>query len=146
MGGRFNCQARSCFSLTMKLHQPGSKHDRRETASQPEANLARSACYIPANHQNGKEEYDNRKYYNDHFPAPTPIETASQDMARTCHIVSQMGHRFSDSRNFTLIVSCALLSLETTMIRVDTVIENIRQLWTEEQGQDIAEYAVMLAV
>ena len=27
-----------------------------------------------------------------------------------------------------------------------TVIEMIRQLWTEEQGQDVAEYAVMLAV
>jgi Flp pilus assembly pilin Flp len=26
------------------------------------------------------------------------------------------------------------------------VIEMIRQLWTEEQGQDVAEYAVMLAV
>jgi len=27
-----------------------------------------------------------------------------------------------------------------------TVIKTIRQLWTEEQGQDVAEYAVMLAV
>jgi Flp pilus assembly pilin Flp len=27
-----------------------------------------------------------------------------------------------------------------------TVIEMIRQLWGEEQGQDVAEYAVMLAV
>jgi Flp pilus assembly pilin Flp len=27
-----------------------------------------------------------------------------------------------------------------------TVIAMIRQLWSEEQGQDIAEYAVMLAV
>ena len=27
-----------------------------------------------------------------------------------------------------------------------TVIKMIRQLWTEEQGQDVAEYAVMLAV
>ena len=27
-----------------------------------------------------------------------------------------------------------------------TVIEMIRQLWAEEQGQDVAEYAVMLAV
>ena len=27
-----------------------------------------------------------------------------------------------------------------------TVIEMIRQLWDEEQGQDVAEYAVMLAV
>jgi Flp pilus assembly pilin Flp len=27
-----------------------------------------------------------------------------------------------------------------------TVIATIRQLWSEEQGQDIAEYAVMLAV
>jgi len=26
------------------------------------------------------------------------------------------------------------------------VIEIIRQLWAEEQGQDVAEYAVMLAV
>lgn len=26
------------------------------------------------------------------------------------------------------------------------VIEIIRQLWTEENGQDVAEYAVMLAV
>jgi Flp pilus assembly pilin Flp len=26
------------------------------------------------------------------------------------------------------------------------VIETIRQLWTEENGQDVAEYAVMLAV
>jgi len=27
-----------------------------------------------------------------------------------------------------------------------TVIKIIRQLWAEEQGQDVAEYAVMLAV
>jgi Flp pilus assembly pilin Flp len=27
-----------------------------------------------------------------------------------------------------------------------TVIEAIRQLWIEESGQDVAEYAVMLAV
>jgi pilus assembly protein Flp/PilA len=27
-----------------------------------------------------------------------------------------------------------------------TVIDRIRQLWTEENGQDVAEYAVMLAV
>jgi len=27
-----------------------------------------------------------------------------------------------------------------------TVMKMIRQLWTEEQGQDVAEYAVMLAV
>ncbi|MGO9403541.1 MAG: Flp family type IVb pilin [Terriglobales bacterium] len=27
-----------------------------------------------------------------------------------------------------------------------TVIKAIRQLWTEEKGQDVAEYAVMLAV
>jgi len=26
------------------------------------------------------------------------------------------------------------------------VIQKIRQLWTEESGQDVAEYAVMLAV
>jgi Flp pilus assembly pilin Flp len=26
------------------------------------------------------------------------------------------------------------------------VIKNIRQLWVEESGQDVAEYAVMLAV
>jgi Flp pilus assembly pilin Flp len=26
------------------------------------------------------------------------------------------------------------------------VIDKIRQLWTEEDGQDVAEYAVMLAV
>jgi Flp pilus assembly pilin Flp len=26
------------------------------------------------------------------------------------------------------------------------VIETIRQLWSEDQGQDVAEYAVMLAV
>jgi Flp pilus assembly pilin Flp len=26
------------------------------------------------------------------------------------------------------------------------VISNIRQLWTEDNGQDVAEYAVMLAV
>jgi pilus assembly protein Flp/PilA len=28
----------------------------------------------------------------------------------------------------------------------NTVIDRIRQLWTEESGQDVAEYAVMLAV
>jgi len=27
-----------------------------------------------------------------------------------------------------------------------TVIQSIRQLWAEESGQDVAEYAVMLAV
>jgi Flp pilus assembly pilin Flp len=27
-----------------------------------------------------------------------------------------------------------------------TVIQAIRQLWTEDSGQDVAEYAVMLAV
>jgi Flp pilus assembly pilin Flp len=27
-----------------------------------------------------------------------------------------------------------------------TMIETIRQLWAEESGQDVAEYAVMLAV
>ena len=27
-----------------------------------------------------------------------------------------------------------------------TVINKIRQLWAEDQGQDVAEYAVMLAV
>jgi pilus assembly protein Flp/PilA len=27
-----------------------------------------------------------------------------------------------------------------------TVIDRIRQLWSEESGQDVAEYAVMLAV
>ena len=29
---------------------------------------------------------------------------------------------------------------------VKTVIATIRQLWTEDHGQDVAEYAVMLAV
>ncbi len=34
-----------------------------------------------------------------------------------------------------------------TSLRGDTqVIKAIRQLWTEESGQDVAEYAVMLAV
>jgi Flp pilus assembly pilin Flp len=28
----------------------------------------------------------------------------------------------------------------------DNVIKNLRQLWAEESGQDVAEYAVMLAV
>lgn len=28
----------------------------------------------------------------------------------------------------------------------DTVIATLRQLWTEDHGQDVAEYAVMLAV
>jgi Flp pilus assembly pilin Flp len=28
----------------------------------------------------------------------------------------------------------------------NTVIATIRQLWTEDHGQDVAEYAVMLAV
>jgi len=28
----------------------------------------------------------------------------------------------------------------------ETVIKAIRQLWTDESGQDVAEYAVMLAV
>lgn len=28
----------------------------------------------------------------------------------------------------------------------NTVIQNIRQLWNEDHGQDVAEYAVMLAV
>jgi pilus assembly protein Flp/PilA len=28
----------------------------------------------------------------------------------------------------------------------NTVIDRIRQLWSEESGQDVAEYAVMLAV
>jgi Flp pilus assembly pilin Flp len=32
------------------------------------------------------------------------------------------------------------------VVRGGTVIERIRQLWIEEQGQDVAEYAVMLAV
>jgi Flp pilus assembly pilin Flp len=31
-------------------------------------------------------------------------------------------------------------------LREQQVIKTIRQLWTEEQGQDVAEYAVMLAV
>jgi Flp pilus assembly pilin Flp len=31
-------------------------------------------------------------------------------------------------------------------MRGQTVIDRIRQLWIEESGQDVAEYAVMLAV
>jgi Flp pilus assembly pilin Flp len=31
-------------------------------------------------------------------------------------------------------------------LREQQVIKKIHQLWTEEQGQDVAEYAVMLAV
>jgi Flp pilus assembly pilin Flp len=31
-------------------------------------------------------------------------------------------------------------------LKGETVIEIVRQLWAEEQGQDVAEYAVMLAV
>jgi Flp pilus assembly pilin Flp len=31
-------------------------------------------------------------------------------------------------------------------LKGEKVIEMIRQLWAEEQGQDVAEYAVMLAV
>ena len=33
-----------------------------------------------------------------------------------------------------------------TIVGGETVIETIRQLWVEDQGQDVAEYAVMLAV
>ena len=32
------------------------------------------------------------------------------------------------------------------LIGGQTVIQTIRQLWTEDSGQDVAEYAVMLAV
>ena len=42
-----------------------------------------------------------------------------------------------------MFAACAPVigSLETR-----TVIDRIRQLWIEENGQDVAEYAVMLAV
>jgi Flp pilus assembly pilin Flp len=36
--------------------------------------------------------------------------------------------------------------LGVSSIGGNQVIKNIRQLWTEENGQDVAEYAVMLAV
>ena len=40
------------------------------------------------------------------------------------------------------------LTLHTSRVRRSEkiVIARIRQLWTEEDGQDVAEYAVMLAV
>jgi Flp pilus assembly pilin Flp len=36
--------------------------------------------------------------------------------------------------------------LGVSSIGGNQVIKTIRQLWTEENGQDVAEYAVMLAV
>lgn len=38
---------------------------------------------------------------------------------------------------------CTLMSAD---LGATKVIETIRQLWSEDQGQDVAEYAVMLAV
>jgi Flp pilus assembly pilin Flp len=43
-------------------------------------------------------------------------------------------------------VLCASDSRMPTVVGGGTVKERIRQLWNEEQGQDVAEYAVMLAV
>lgn len=41
---------------------------------------------------------------------------------------------------------CGNVSVACPEIGERTVINRIRQLWTEESGQDVAEYAVMLAV
>jgi Flp pilus assembly pilin Flp len=53
-------------------------------------------------------------------------------------------------RRITLVlqrpVGCASHSLSQLSFRRQSVISTIRQLWVEEQGQDVAEYAVMLAV
>jgi Flp pilus assembly pilin Flp len=38
------------------------------------------------------------------------------------------------------------LSKGTAVTRRESMFEIIRNLWSDEQGQDIAEYAVMLAV
>jgi len=44
--------------------------------------------------------------------------------------------------NYVLGNTCTRVS----KMGVKTVIATIRQLWTEDHGQDVAEYAVMLAV
>jgi Flp pilus assembly pilin Flp len=38
------------------------------------------------------------------------------------------------------------LKSRSVVVRGQQVMKRIRQLWDEDQGQDVAEYAVMLAV
>ncbi len=53
---------------------------------------------------------------------------------------------FLESHDGELTVPRRDLGLGASSIGGKTVIRTIRQLWAEESGQDVAEYAVMLAV
>ena len=71
-------------------------------------------------------------------------------MARTCHSVSLVGYWASAAAALRLGYNdqwdVLPHSLSRLSFRRQSVISTIRQLWVEEQGQDVAEYAVMLAV
>lgn len=67
--------------------------------------------------------HDHRSYYFGYFPSPT-------------NVTSIFSARFR--------ASCVAVNLRTPP---ETAMTNLLlQLWKDEQGQDIAEYAVMLAV
>jgi len=54
--------------------------------------------------------------------------------------------RFGIFYNHTTANYCSEDKRELVVDWGQTVIKTIRQLWAEESGQDVAEYAVMLAV
>jgi Flp pilus assembly pilin Flp len=72
-------------------------------------------------------------------------------MARKCHMRVTRGLLGEGIVNDTLqqtTANCCFGSADLACPSTgdETVIKIIRQLWAEESGQDVAEYAVMLAV
>ena len=72
-------------------------------------------------------------------------------VARKCHGLSRVCHWVRSLLSDSLVVTTTSLCLFrkrscSVVVRGQQVIKRIRQLWDEEQGQDVAEYAVMLAV
>ncbi len=70
-------------------------------------------------------------------------------MARTCYALSHVGHWVSWFPSVRLLLHNDVCVQDRYILNVvggATVKERIRKLWIEEQGQDVAEYAVMLAV
>ena len=71
-------------------------------------------------------------------------------MARKCHTESLVCYWARGIVNDTLRVLDGEPFIKSVPLRVrlsETTVTNIiRQLWTEDGGQDVAEYAVMLAV
>lgn len=55
-------------------------------------------------------------------------------------------YSFSPSYYFVNSASCAQSFMDVGIYKGSPVARLLQQLWNDEQGQDIAEYAVMLAV